>query len=86
MKSSIVTFQLGKQKLTRGFIESLEKTFKKHELVKIPVLKSASRDRKEIKKIAETLCYELKAREKKDFTARVVGFTIFVRKWRKLKR
>lgn len=85
MKSSIVSFQIGKRGLTQGFIELLEKTFKKHELVRIAVLKSTSRDRKEIKKIAETLCYKLKAKEKKDFTARVIGFTIFIRKWRKLK-
>ncbi|MEM4152861.1 MAG: YhbY family RNA-binding protein [Candidatus Pacearchaeota archaeon] len=85
MKTSLVTFQIGKKGLTENFIQALEKTFKKHELVKIAVLKSTTRDRIELKEIAERLCFELKEREKKPFTAKIIGFTIFIRKWRKLK-
>ncbi len=81
-----VSFQLGKQGLTKGFINGLEKTFKKHDLVKISILKTATRDREEAKKTAEEICVELKKREGKDFTAKIVGFTIFIRKWRKLKK
>jgi len=73
MKSSLVSFQLGKSGLTEGFINALETTFKNHELVKIAVLKRACRDRN-----------ELKEKINKTFTARTVGFTIFVRKWRKI--
>ena len=83
MKSPIVSCQLGKQGLSEGFIELLEKTFKNHELVKIAVLKSACRDRDEIKKIAEKICSKLKEKLNKNFTAKIVGFTIYVRKWRK---
>jgi len=84
MKSPIVSCQLGKQGLTPGFIELLEKTFKNHELVKIAVLKSACRDRDELKKIAGEICSELKKKMNKSFTAKIVGFTLCVRKWRKI--
>ncbi len=79
----MVTCQLGKQGLTQGFIELLETTFKNHELVKIAVLKSACRDRDELKRISSELCSKLKAKMNKNFTAKAVGFTLYVRKWRK---
>ena len=84
MKSSLVSFQFGKSGLTKGFINALETTFKNHELVRIAVLKSACRNRNELKKIAEEICSTLKEKTNKPFTAKIVGFTIFVRKWRKI--
>lgn len=76
-------YNLGKSGLTAEFIENLEKTFKKSDLVKISVLRAATRDRDELKKIAETICSELGKKFKKRFTAKIVGFTIFIQKWRK---
>lgn len=81
----LVTHNLGKQGLTAGFIELLEKTFKKNDLVKISILKSATRNKKEAKDIVEKICVELEKRLQKKFTSKVVGFTIFIKKWRKLK-
>ena len=81
----LVTHHLGKQGLTPGFFELLEKTFKKNDLVKVVVLKSATRDREEIKKVANEICSGLTSRTGKGFTAKIVGFTMFVKKWRKLK-
>lgn len=81
----LVIFNLGKHGLTGSFIDALEKTFKKQELVKISILKSATRDRKEIKRIAQEICAELKSKVKKNFTFKIVGFAICIRKWRKLK-
>lgn len=83
MKSTIVSCQLGKHGLTDSFINMLEKTFKNHELVKIVVLKSACRDRKELIKIAEQICSKLKTKLNKNLTAKRIGFTLYVRKWRK---
>jgi RNA-binding protein YhbY len=83
MMSEIVFFQLGKAGLTNTFVESLSKTFKKRELVKISILKSCCRDRKEAKELAEKLCQELEKIDKKKFTFRLVGYTLFVRKWRR---
>lgn len=81
-----VTFNIGKKGLTNGFLDLLEKTFKKNELVRISILKSATRNSEEVKAIANKICEEMNKRLKKDFTFKIVGFKIFVRKWRKLKR
>ncbi len=82
----MISFQIGKRGLTKNFIDNLEKTFKKHDLVKISVLKTATRNREEIKKIAKEICVELKEKEKKEFTFKIIGFTLFIKKWRKLKK
>ena len=86
MKSKLVNFEIGERGLNRNFIDAIEKTFKKHDLIKVSILRSATRDRKEARKIAQEICSELKKIEGKDFTAKIIGFTIFIRKWRKLKR
>ena len=86
MRSKIAVFNIGKQGLTKEFISALEKTFKKHDLIKVNILRSATRDKKEIKKMAQEICSELKKREKKDFTAKIIGFTLYIRKWRKLRK
>jgi RNA-binding protein YhbY len=80
--SELVKFQLGKNGLTENFSETVAKTFKNHELVKISVLKSCSRNREETKDIAADLCKKLEKAHKKRFTSRIVGYTIFIRKWR----
>ena len=71
--------QLGKQGITENFINSLKNQFKNSQVMKISVLKSATRDREEIIKINE----ELLERLGKNFTGRIIGFTIILRKWRK---
>lgn len=80
---NIIQLQIGKNGLTKPFIEGLAKTFKKHDLIKVSVLKSALRDREALKKMAENLCSELKALEKKDFTYKAIGYTLVIKKWRK---
>jgi RNA-binding protein YhbY len=85
MKTAIVFFQLGKKGLTPDFIESLKKTFKKHDLVKINILKSCSREKKEGKNIGEKICSELK-KSGKDFTYKLIGFTLSIKKWRKARK
>ena len=82
-KSEILFFQLGKQGLTDGFIELLVTAFKKHDLVKLSILKTCTRDKKQVKKIANEICTKLEAIEKKQFTAKILGFTLFIKKWRK---
>jgi RNA-binding protein YhbY len=71
--------QLGKQGVTPGFIESLRNYFKKHENVKVSALKSATRDRSELLKIAG----EIAERLGRNYTAKTIGYTIVVKKWRK---
>ncbi|KHO54923.1 MAG: hypothetical protein QT10_C0009G0005 [archaeon GW2011_AR19] len=71
--------QLGKQGITENFINGLKNQFKDSQVMKISVLKSATRDRGEIIKIKDELLENLG----KNFTGRIIGFTIILRKWRK---
>ena len=74
-----VEFQIGKQGVTSGTIESLKNAFKDREDAKIKVLKSAGADKENVKKIGEKIVSELGSK----FTFKIVGFTIFMKKWRK---
>ncbi len=73
----VKTIQLGKLGITDNFIESLKNQFKKSRTVKVSVLRSANRE--DIEKYQE----ELLDKMGKNFTARKIGFTIILKKWRK---
>lgn len=79
MKRGLATFQLGKNGLTDNFLETIRKSFKTRENVKISVLRSFSRERKEIKLLASKICEKLGS----NYTAKIIGFTINIKKWRK---
>ena len=74
--------QLGKNGITESFLETLQTHFKKHGNVKVSVLKGAGHDREKVKKYSE----EILARLGRNYTARIVGFTIFLKRWRKARR
>ncbi len=76
---ALVTFQLGKKGLTAEFIASLKSAFGRTEHVRIAVLKSATRDKKELAKMADKILAGLG----QSYTCKVIGFTIVLRKWRK---
>ncbi len=79
MKKGLVTFQLGKVGLTKNFLETIRKSFKNRDMVKISVLRSFSRGREEVKEIASKICEVLG----KSYTHKIIGFTISIKKWRK---
>ena len=83
MKKPPVNIQLGKSGLTSSFVESLRKTFKNRDLVRISLLKTYSRDREQLRKTAEELCAQM--RETGNFKYAIIGFTIILkkRKWPK---
>ena len=76
---SISNLQLGKQGLTNNFLSTLEGHFERHNNVKIHVLKSAGHDKVKVGKISEEILEKLGPK----YTAKVIGFTIVVKKWRK---
>ncbi|PIN94340.1 hypothetical protein COU53_03980 [Candidatus Pacearchaeota archaeon CG10_big_fil_rev_8_21_14_0_10_30_48] len=78
----ISTLQIGKKGISENLVETLKSHFKTHQNVKVVFLKTFSRDKKKIKKHAEEILNELG----KNYTYRVLGFTIFIKKWRKAKR
>lgn len=79
---TIREIQLGKNGLTDGFIESLKNHFTKTQNIKVSVLRSFCRDREELKKISEELLDKLG----KNYTAKTIGYTIILKKWRKEQR
>lgn len=78
--------QIGKNGLTDNFYVTLENMFKKHGFVKVNVLKSARGEgkeaKKEVKKMADTILDKMG----KHYSAKVIGFTITLKKWRKPQR
>jgi len=74
--------QIGKNGLTEAFIEQVKSIFKEEKIIKISILPAATRDREEAKKIAEQLINALG----RNYTYKLIGYTLTVRKWRKVKR
>jgi len=79
--TSQTQIQLGKKGLTEEFLEGLKNRFEKPAVknLKVSVLKSARESREDIKKYAE----EIKEYLGPKFTTRILGFSIFIKKWRK---
>ena len=73
--------QIGKKGLTEELILDIEKRLKKHSNanLKISVLKSARESKADVKKYAEEINNFLGDK----FTYRILGFSIFLKKWRK---
>ena len=71
--------QIGKNGLTENFIETIRDRFKKYNNIKISILKSAGHEREKVKEFSERILDALG----KNYTAKAVGFTIFLKKWRK---
>lgn len=76
---TIKQIQLGKNGLTENFIETLKTYFKNCKNVRISMLKSSTRDKKEAREISEKILEKLG----KNYTAKTIGFTIVLKKWRK---
>jgi RNA-binding protein YhbY len=76
---TISQVQLGKQGISKNFLNTLESHFKKHDIVKVSVLKSAGHEKNKVKSYSEEILKHLGNK----YTARLIGFTIILRKWRK---
>ncbi len=74
--------QLGKNGITENFIQTLKSNFDKHETVRIAVLKSAGHEKEKIKEFSEELLGKLG----NNYTAKLIGFKIILKKWRKARR
>ncbi len=73
-------FQIGKFGVTPGVIDSLALVLKTHKHVRISVLKSSGRNKESMKTITQQLIQVLSAKAKKTHTARIIGFTIILRR------
>jgi len=75
----IKEIQLGKNGLTENFLNNLRNRFNKAKNVKVSVLSSFCRDKKELKDINQKILDFLG----KNYTSKVIGYTLNVKKWRK---
>ncbi len=80
MNPTLSRFQIGKQGLTEGVLQSIAQDLKYHKQVRISVLKSATRNREEIKKIAKEIVERLPCK----LNYRIIGFTIILIKTGKI--
>ena len=80
MKSDM---QIGKAGVTDNFIETLKKHFVNREHIRISVLRSARGDGKEGRDVVKKISEEILNKLGKNYTSRIIGFVIAVRKWRK---
>ena len=71
--------QIGKSGLTPEFIEQVKKVFENAELIRISILKSACRDKEHAKEMGDELVDSLG----KNFTFKLIGYVLVVRKWRR---
>jgi len=71
--------QLGKNGITESFLTNLRMDFEKARTIKISVLRSARENKDDVKKLSERILKELGTH----YTARVIGFKIVLKKWRK---
>jgi len=75
----MVQVQMGKKGLTPEFIEDLKVKFARVENIRLSLLKSSTRDKEELNRIKDEILKELGPK----FTAKVIGFKIILKKWRK---
>ena len=73
--------QIGKKGLTSEFIEDVRNRLEEHRnaTVRIAVLKSARSGKEDVKKYADELTSKLGTQ----YTAKTLGFTVLLKKWRK---
>ncbi|MEK6758063.1 MAG: YhbY family RNA-binding protein [Nanoarchaeota archaeon] len=71
-----LTLHIGKNGLTKEFIEHLTAVFKTRRTIKVQLLKSASGDRAQMEKVAQEIIAGLPER----YNYRVIGFTIILMK------
>lgn len=78
----IKRLQMGKNGLTPAFIDQVRSIFESETLVKIAILKSACRDKKDAKKIGDDLVEALGTK----YDYKLVGYVLTVVKYRKEQR
>lgn len=79
MSLGITTVQLGKNGYNEQSLQNIKNFFKTRKDLKIAVLKSFIRGQEELKELKEKILSDLGAH----YTARVVGYSIFLKKWKR---
>jgi len=77
---ALVKLQLGKKGLTSEFIKNLKRVLNNTENVRISLLKTSTRDKEKVREWAKEIIKNLG----KNFTYKIIGYTIILKKWRKI--
>ncbi len=75
----ISTIQIGKNGVSDNLIETIKVHFKHYQNIKVVFLKNFGRDKNKIKKQAEEIINILG----NNYTYRIIGFIMIIKKWRK---
>jgi len=78
MNQRAIKFQIGKQGITAGIIDSLNLSLKNHKQVRISALKSSGRNKESIGEMAEEIVRKLP--KENIYQYRIIGFTIVLRR------
>jgi RNA-binding protein YhbY len=73
----VTRFQIGKNGVTDGVIESLSLALKHHKQIRISTLKASGRNRENIEQMAKELIARL-AEKKENCDYKIIGFTIIL--------
>ena len=76
MNRFVSKFQIGKQGLTEGVLDSLRQDLKNHRQVRVSILKSCCRTRAEVLEIIS----KMKSSLPKKFKYRLIGYTVAISK------
>ena len=76
-----VKFQIGKNGINMGVIDSLVLAFKNHKSVRISLLQASGRDKSKTIGFAEEIIKMLKSKTPYSFKYTIVGFTIILRRY-----
>ncbi len=78
-RTEVMQLQIGKNGLTEAFIKQIGRIFENEKIVKVSILKSACRDKKEAKDICEKIVNQLG----KNYAYKLVGYVATIIKFRK---
>ena len=82
MSLGLVTIQIGKAGYGEGNRENIRKVLDQHKNIKVAVLRSYIRNQDDLKRLKERMLSDLGP----NYTARVVGYSIFLKKWKRQMR
>ena len=79
MAKPVQKLQIGKNGVTDAFAEQVRTVLPKGQLIKINILKSACRDKKQ----ADVMALELVDKLGKEYTYKLIGYVLTVKRYRK---
>jgi RNA-binding protein YhbY len=77
-RTKVMKFQIGKNGIVEGTVETLASALKTHRQVRISVLKASGRNKENIKEMAEQLKEKLIKKTELRIDYKIIGFTIII--------